>query len=88
MKLIDIAQNVIKKNLNMGKVSKKGKSSHIEQVQYDDQNYTLTIKFSNGSVYQYSGIPGWIASGLQTAESMGSYLAEYIKGKFPYKRVG
>lgn len=71
----------------MHKQSKKGKSSHIEQVQYDDQNRLLTIKFSNGSVYQYSDIPGFIASGLQDASSMGSYLAEYIKGKYPYKRV-
>lgn len=70
------------------KAAPKGKSSHIEQIQYDDQNYQLIIKFSNGSVYEYTGIPGWIASGLQSAESQGTYLATYIKGKFPYKRVG
>lgn len=71
----------------MSKKSVKGKSSHIEQVQYDQQNQTLTIQFSNGSVYKYTGVPEWIANGLETAESKGTYLAGYIKGKFPHKRI-
>lgn len=71
----------------MSRKSVKGKSSHIEKIQYDNNTQTLTIQFSNGSVYQYSAVPQYIGDGLQSAESKGTYLAEYIKGKYPHKRI-
>ncbi len=71
----------------MSKKSVKGKSSHVEAIQYNEQNQTLTIKFSNGSVYEYMGVPEFIAVGLQGAESKGTYLAANIKGKYKHMRI-
>lgn len=71
----------------MSRKSVKGKSSHVEQIQYDEQNQTLTIQFSNGSVYEYLAVPEFIGDGIKTAESKGIYLAEYIKGKFKHQRI-
>ena len=32
-------------------------SSHLEQYDYDPDSQTLTIRFVNGAVYQFAGVP-------------------------------
>ena len=57
------------------------RSSNIESVGYDGDSETLEIEFGNG-VYQYSGVPEVIHSGLMKASSAGRYFHKNIKDKY------
>lgn len=65
----------------------KVQSSHIGSIDYNAQTFVLTIKFSNGATYEYSGVPQSIYTGLNLAPSKGEYFAKYIKNKFKSKKV-
>lgn len=60
-------------------------SSNLNSVGYE--NGTLYVRFNNGSLYAYSGVPESIYRGLMSASSHGSYLAQNVKGVYPYKRI-
>ncbi len=62
-------------------------SSNIAQATYDEAGEILTVKFADGSTYQYDGVPRDVWLGLQHAPSAGSYLARQIKGRFNYSEV-
>lgn len=62
-------------------------SSNIASVGYDEDSSTLEIEFNNGAVYQYFDVSKKIYDGLITADSVGSYLASYIKGHYRYSKV-
>ena len=62
-------------------------SSNLSSVGYDSDLQVLEIEFNSGSVYQYSGVPTHIHSGLMSAPSHGSYFHEHIKDRFPFVRV-
>ena len=61
-------------------------SSNLSSVGYE--NSTLYVRFHNGSLYSYSGVPESIYHGLMSAPSHGSYLASHIKNVYPYRRIG
>lgn len=61
-------------------------SSHISSIGYE--NGTLYVSFIKGELYAYSGVPCHVYSELMAAESHGKYLARYIKGVYPYQRIG
>ena len=60
-------------------------SSNISAIGYEGT--TLYVAFNSGGLYAYSGVPLDIYNGLMSASSHGSYLARYIKGVYPYKRI-
>jgi hypothetical protein len=62
-------------------------SSSISAVGYDFDSSTLEIEFLNGGVYQYFGVPESVYQRLMSAASKGSYLADRIKDRYPYRRV-
>ena len=62
-------------------------SSNVRSVGYDAATHCLEVEFHNGSVYQYTGVPESVYHGLVSASSVGSYLAQYIKDRYPYHRV-
>jgi hypothetical protein len=62
-------------------------SSNLHSVGYDSNTRILEVGFLTGSVYQYSGVPESIYQGLMSAGSHGRYLANYIKGRYSYRRV-
>ncbi|OXS19624.1 KTSC domain-containing protein [Pseudomonas rhodesiae] len=62
-------------------------SSNVESVGYDEDSETLEVEFKNGTLYQYFDVPQSAFSGLVNADSVGSYLAENIKGVYRYSRV-
>lgn len=68
--------------MNMTPVS----SSNISSIGYE--NRTLYVSFHNGGLYAYSGVPSSVYQGLMAASSHGSYLARYVKGVYPYRRIG
>lgn len=62
-------------------------SSNIYSIAHCPETQTLQVRFKdrNGaptSLYEYSGVPAWVFSALQNADSVGGYFAKFIKGKF------
>lgn len=63
-------------------------SSNIKSIGYDSIRPILEVEFTNGSIYQYFGVPQHLYLGLMQASSHGEYLDTYIKkGGFAYVRV-
>lgn len=62
-------------------------SSNLSSVGYDAQTATLEVAFHNGGIYQYDGVPASTYAGLMAASSHGSYLAQYIKGRYRHRKV-
>ena len=54
-------------------------SSNLESVGYDPETSVLEVAFLNGGVYQYSGVPAPVYSGLMSASSHGSYFDAHVK---------
>ena len=63
-------------------------SSNLHSVGYDPDADELEIAFASSGVYRYSGVPGYVYLGLMSASSKGSYHHDYIRDRFPCRRVG
>ena len=61
-------------------------SSNLEAVGYND--FTLTVKFKNGSIYDYAGVPQAVAGELLTAVSIGAAFNAIIRGRYAAERRG
>ena len=61
---------------------KQVESSNLRAIQYDPAGKDLDVQFKNGSVYRYHNVAPTIAKQLETADSVGSYFAEYIKNSY------
>jgi hypothetical protein len=62
-------------------------SSNIESIGYDLSNSTLEVEFKNGTIYQYFDVPEVVFKELESAGSVGGYLASNVKGIYRYSRV-
>ena len=62
-------------------------SSNIESVGYDENDEEVYVKFLNGSVYVYRGVPLHDFEGLRDTPSVGSYLHKNFKNIYPYERI-
>ncbi len=62
-------------------------SSNIDAVGYDAESQTVYVRFLNGSIYAYKGVPEHEFENLRTASSVGSYLNRSYKNVYPYERV-
>ncbi|MBS1535787.1 MAG: KTSC domain-containing protein [Bacteroidetes bacterium] len=63
-------------------------SSNIESIGYDEQNEQVYVRFLNGSLYVYKGVPLREFEDLLNAPSLGSYLHRNYKNVYPYERIG
>jgi hypothetical protein len=63
-------------------------SSNIESIGYSEQNQEVYVRFLNGSVYVYKGVPQHEYENLRDAPSLGSYLHRNYKNVYPYERIG
>jgi hypothetical protein len=63
-------------------------SSNIESIGYDEQNQEVYVRFLNGSLYVYRGVPEFEYRNLLEASSHGSYLHRNYKNVYPYERIG
>lgn len=66
---------------------KKVSSSNIESVGYDATSEEVHVRFLNGSLYKYKGVPEWDYLGLLEASSTGSYLHRNFKNVYSYERI-
>lgn len=62
-------------------------SSNIEAIAYSSGKSELHVKFKSGVEYAYSDVPASVVDDLMAAPSKGKFLAENIKGKYPYSKV-
>jgi KTSC domain len=62
-------------------------SSNIRAVDYDSDSETLELEFTDGSVYQYTGVPQGEHEALMSADSKGKYFHGNIKGRYPYVKL-
>ncbi|ARU40010.1 hypothetical protein CCB80_02205 [Armatimonadetes bacterium Uphvl-Ar1] len=63
-------------------------SSNIDAIGYDKESRTLRIRFKNGSVYDYHGVPESTYAGLMSAASKGTYLNTHVKqGGYHYNQI-
>lgn len=53
-------------------------SSNILEIEYDHVVKTMTVSFSNGSVYKYTDVGAPVFGALASAESVGSTLNKWI----------
>lgn len=63
------------------------KSSNIAAAKFSydegsDEFGTLTVRFHNGSVYDYSDFPGEMATDFFEAHSPGMFFAQNIRAQF------
>lgn len=61
-------------------------SSNLSSVGYEGQ--TLYVRFHHGGLYAYDGVPERVYQELMAAPSHGKYLARYVKGVYPYRKIG
>lgn len=62
-------------------------SSCIAAVGYDAASHTLEIQFHSGGLYQYSEVPVDEHRDLMEAPSLGTFFAQSIRDRYPYRRV-
>ncbi len=62
-------------------------SSNIASVGYEESTQTVCVRFLNGSLYVYRGVPLMEYEGLRDAPSVGSYLHRNFKNVYPYERI-
>lgn len=61
-------------------------SSQIDSIAYS--TYKLFVKFKNGTIYSYEGVPHHLYEQMKTAESVGKFLNQHIKGVYQYEKIG
>jgi len=62
-------------------------SSNLVSVGYDAGQRLLEIEFKGGRVYQYTGVPERVYSGLMNASSHGSYFHKHIRDRYPTRQI-
>ncbi len=62
-------------------------SSNVSEVGYNEETQEVYVRFLNGSLYIYKGVPKHEYEGLLNAPSVGSYLHRNFKNVYPYERI-
>ncbi|MEV6328492.1 KTSC domain-containing protein [Streptomyces sp. NPDC051909] len=62
-------------------------SSNLRSVAYDEVGWVLEVAFHGGRLYRYDGVPPQVHAALMAAPSKGTFLARFIKGRYPYRRI-
>lgn len=58
------------------------RSSMISEIEYDETEKLLKLKFSKGGWYEYKDVPKEVYNELLNAESIGKYFLANIKSKY------
>lgn len=63
-------------------------SSNVAACAYDGKSKTLTLKFKNGSTYEYYNVPAKVGDAFPFLESKGKGVWSLLRGHYSYSRVG
>lgn len=61
-------------------------STHLQQVEYDEETQQLEITFRDGQVYTYFEVPVYVYNGLISTIDTHDYFVSVIKDKFQHQR--
>lgn len=63
-------------------------SSNVAAVGYDEDRGILQVRFHNGTLYEYSGVPATVYRALLDAPSKGSFINDHLKkGPHSYRQI-
>ena len=62
-------------------------SSNVASYGYDEEDMTLIVAFTDGSIYEYYNVPEGIWWRFQVAPSKGRFVWSDLRDKFMYERV-
>lgn len=62
-------------------------SSNVSAIGHDGDASVLRVEYTDGSIYQYHGVPPAQFRGLLRARSKGGYLHRHIKGHYPFTKL-
>ena len=62
-------------------------AGNIRSVGYDARNRVLEVEFSNGGVYQYSGVSEEVHRRFMNSPSPGSYFRDNIEENYTARRL-
>jgi KTSC domain len=63
-------------------------STTLAAAIYDHSHHRLCLEFCDGHRYTYSEVTPELFRGLLRATSKGSFFNRYIRGRFPYVKLG
>jgi hypothetical protein len=66
---------------------KRLSAGRIRAVGYDSRARVLELEFSDGSVYQYTGVSNEVHRRLVSSAAAASYFRDAIEEEYPAKRV-
>ncbi len=62
-------------------------STAIQEATYEYNNYRLRLTFTNGSSYNYWGVPNHVFEGLRASASKGKYINKYILLSYEFSKT-
>ena len=62
-------------------------SSVISEMKYDPVQFTLRVQFVSGLIYEYQKVPLEVYQAMRKAFSKGTFLNQYIKGNYVFKKI-
>ena len=62
-------------------------STAISDIHYDDRHGKLLVRFNDGDLYVYVGVPGEVHRSFVEAPSKGRYFSEAIRDRYPFNRM-
>ena len=63
------------------------RSSDVRSVGYSQADRVLEVAFHSGGLYRYDNVPADVHAALMAASSKGRFLAQFVKGHYPYRAV-
>ena len=62
-------------------------SACITAIAFSVEENVLQLEFRNGLAYAYFGVPPALHRDLLSAQSKGAFVARFIRGQFPFRRL-
>lgn len=63
-------------------------SACIASLAFSLEENVLQLEFRNGLAYEYFGVPAALFRDLLSAPSKGAFATRFIRGHFPFRRLG
>ena len=63
-------------------------SACIASIAFCIEENVLQLEFRNGLAYEYLGVPASLYTDLLSAQSKGAFVTRFIRGQFPFRRLG
>ena len=63
-------------------------SACIASIAFSIEENVLQLEFRNGLAYEYFGVPVALYTDLLSAQSKGAFVTRFIRGHFPFRRLG